>query len=136
MKNLVLSTLIAAAATSSAGCFFESDDGGGNVSLAWSLKSTNAGQIAGGVSSNPDIAAACPPGADTARLFALSTFGGLPFEDKFDCIDGRGEIADLEPGEYDVWIQLSDFVGATKFAESFSQRVQVRSGAVTPTTQA
>jgi hypothetical protein len=125
MKNLVVSTLFAAAAVSLAGgCIFVSDDdppigGLGDIDISWSLKSTDqAGNT---------IAANCPVGADTATLFALPE-GAPPasaFSDKYDCIDGGGTIADLEPGRYIVWVRLSDFNGTTRFAESGSQVIDV-----------
>lgn len=133
MKNLVFATLIAAAASQAAGCIIFSDDdnpsGLGDIHVTWSLKSTNPT-----LPNNPDVVnAPCPAGATTATLFALPA-GAPPssaFQDKYDCIDGTGTIADLEPGTYTVWVQLQDTSGATKFAESFSQDVQVLSNNVT-----
>lgn len=134
MKNLVLSTLFVAVASQAAGCIFVSDDDGpnpgdlGDVSISWALKSTDAG-------GNP-IAAGCPAGATSAILFALPV-GAAPstaFQDGYDCIDNSGVIGDLEPGTYDVWVQLTDTNVAVKFAESFSQRVTVTGGSVTPVT--
>jgi hypothetical protein len=123
MKNLVLSTLIVAAASQAAGCIFVSDDdpsgGLGEIQVTWNLKSTNA--------AGDTIAAGCPAGADTAKLFALP-LGAPPasaFIDNWDCIDGTGFISDLDPDIYTVWVQLSDFNGTTRFAESFSQDITV-----------
>lgn len=131
MKNLVLSTLIAAAATSSTGCFFESDDGGGNVgtiAFTWALKSTDAG--------GNTIPAGCPAGGDSATLFALRE--GAPissaFSDTYDCVDGRGTMSDLEPGTYTVWVRLGTGLGESRVAESGSQVVQVFDGNSTPAT--
>jgi hypothetical protein len=130
MKNLVYSTLIAAVASQAAGCIIiDGDDGGGSlgaVEISWALKSTDQ-------AGNP-IAAGCPQGANTATLFALPAGAqvGAAFQDKYDCIDGRGVIADLEPGSYTVWVSFTDFAGATKFAESSSQVLNVNSGATTP----
>lgn len=136
MKNLVLSTLFVAVASQAAGCIFVSDDDPnpgdlGDISVSWSLKSTNAA-----VPGNPDVAAACPAGATSAILFALPV-GAAPstaFQDGYDCVDNSGVIGDLEPGTYDVWVQLTDTNVAVKFAESFSQRVTVNGGSVTPVT--
>lgn len=124
MKNLVLPTLIAALASQAAGCFFggNSNSNLGNIQVSWALKSTDA-------AGNP-IAAGCPAGATTATLFALPT-GAPPssaFQDKYDCVDGGGLIGDLDPGLYTVWVRLTDTSGATRFAESGSQDIQVNAG--------
>ena len=136
MKNLVLSTLIAAVASQAAGCIiFSDDDGGtpsdlGQVRLTWTLKSTDVA-----APGNPDVAGACPVGADTATLFALRAGDNAAnaFQDKYDCIDGTGVLSDLEPGNYTVWVQISDHDGVTKFAESFSQDITVFAGNTTAT---
>ena len=129
MKNLVLPTLIAAVASLAAGCIIFADDGNsglGYIQVTWSLKSTDVG-------GNP-VAAGCPAGADTAILFALAA--GAPvssaFQDKFDCTAGGGTIADLDPGDYTEWVQLTDHAGATKFAESGSQSFHVNANATQP----
>ena len=121
MKNLVLPTLIAAVASLAAGCIFADDgsSGLGSIQVSWALKSTDAG-------GNP-IASGCPAGSDTAVLFALPT--GAPvasaFQDAFNCTDGAGVIGDLEPGDYTVWVQLTDHPVAVKYAESGSQQIHV-----------
>ncbi|HVV86076.1 MAG TPA: hypothetical protein VHE35_23615 [Kofleriaceae bacterium] len=123
MKTLVSFTLFAAIASQAAGCIIFSDDDGtsglGEIQVTWSLKSTD-GQ-------GNTIAAGCPAGATSATLFALPD-GAPPssaFQDKYDCTDGRGTIADLDPGNYTVWVDLTDTSGATLFAESASQEVSV-----------
>lgn len=131
MKNLVSSILFAAVASQAAGCIIVSDDTQpiddlGDISISWALKSTNQ--------AGDTIPAGCPVGSDTATLFALPQ-GADPsnaFSDSYDCIDGAGLIADLEPGTYIVWVQLTDHAGTTKFAESGSQIIQVVSGLSTP----
>lgn len=130
MKNLVSSILFAAVASQAAGCIIVSDDTPpiddlGAVRMTWALKSTNPA-----AAGNPDVTAQCPQGADTAILFALPQ-GADPstaFFDQYDCVDGAGTVADLEPGTYVVWTQITDHPGTTKFAESGSQIVQVTSG--------
>jgi hypothetical protein len=138
MKNLVLSTLIAAVASQAAGCIIFSDDDGtttdtlGDIRLSWNLKSTN---VDAADHSNPDTVGACPAGADTITLFALRA-GDNPadaFQDKYLCTDGAGVLADLEPGNYTVWLQLNNHEGTVRFAESFSQDVTVFAGNVTST---
>jgi hypothetical protein len=136
MKNLVLSTLIAAVASQAAGCIIFSDDDGstpsdlGEIRLTWNLLTTKVNE-----QMNPDAPGACPAGADTAKLFALRA-GDNPanaFSDAYDCIDGTGVLSDLEPGNYTVWVQITDHPGTTKFAESFSQDITVFAGNTTST---
>ena len=130
MKNLVLSTLIAAGASLAAGCIISGDDGTttgrGGIEASWDLKSVDA--------QGNTIQAGCPAGATTAEVFALP-LGADPsaaFSDKYDCIDPSGRLADLEAGVYTSWVRFTDTSGAMLFAESASQQVTVGAGNVIP----
>ena len=129
MKNLVLSTLIAAGASLAAGCIISDDgttSGLGSIELSWDLKSVDA--------QGNTIQAGCPAGATTAEVFALP-LGADPsaaFSDKYDCIDPSGRLDDLEAGVYTSWVRFTDTSGAQLFAESASKQVTVGAGNLSP----
>jgi hypothetical protein len=127
MKNLVLSALLFAGLTQAAGCIIVADDtsgdGTGDVTVSWSLKSSDA--------SGNVIAAGCPAGGDTVQIIAQRG-DDLPFTDTFFCSDGAGVADRLPAGNYLVWIQITDGSGVQKFAESSAFPVVVADGATTP----
>jgi hypothetical protein len=124
MKNLVLSAILLAGATALTGCVAA---GEGDVQASWALKSTNLS--AGGAI----IAAPCPVGGDTVLINAMDSTGFV-YTDAYFCTDGVG-IADRLPEDiYTVWVQITSNNGATKFAESSAQLVDVRDGLLTPVT--
>jgi hypothetical protein len=127
MKNLVLSALLFAGLTQAAGCIIVADDttgdGTGDVDVAWALLSSDG--------NGNTIPSACPPGADTIQINAQRG-SDIPFTDKYFC-NAPGGIADrLPPGQYAVWITITDTNGTTKFAESGAYVVDVVDGATTP----
>lgn len=125
MKNLVLSALLFAGLTQTAGCIIESNgDGTGDIDVAWSLRSSDA---AGNV-----ITSMCPAGADTVVVYAQRDIDAQPFSDKFFCNAGGGVATSLEPGQYVVWIQITDTNSVVKYAESAGYLVNVVDGATTP----
>jgi hypothetical protein len=127
MKNLILSALVIGAASQAAGCIIVADDDDtGDAQVTWDLLSADA--------QGNTIAAGCPAGADTAKIFAL--LDGAPvsdaYIDKHDCADLGGFAADLPEGQYLVWVQLTDFAENTIFAESGSLITNIVAGATTP----
>jgi len=127
MKNLVLSALLFAGLTQAAGCIIVADDttgdGTGDVDVTWSLKSSDANGTV--------IPSSCPPGADTIEINAQRG-SDIPFTDKYLCSSPGGLADRLPPGQYAVWITITDTSGATKFAESGSYLVDVVDGAISP----
>ena len=115
MIRFAISALCIGAVGLASGCFIvvDDDDDGGDLLLSWTT--------------DPD----CPPGANTAELVAAPSSGSRPFTDLFNCTDGIGEIADLPPGIYDVFINITDDSRNTVFATSFAERdVEVFDGDV------
>jgi hypothetical protein len=127
MKNLILSALVIGAASQAAGCIIVADDDDtGDAQVTWDLLSADA--------QGNTIAAGCPAGADTAKIFALLDGAqvGDAFIDKHDCADGGGFASDLPEGQYLIWVQLTDFAENTIFAESGSLITNIVAGATTP----
>jgi hypothetical protein len=136
MKKLVLSALLFAGLSQAAGCIIVADDTTstcasdpnasictGNVSATWSLKSSDAG---GNV-----IAAACPSGGTTVRIFSQHGTDA-PYTDDFTCAAGTGVATQLPVGDYLVWMQITDSTTTQKFAESAAQPVIVTDAGTTP----
>ncbi|MEZ4401067.1 MAG: hypothetical protein R3B06_13670 [Kofleriaceae bacterium] len=122
MKNLVLSAFILGGL--SQGCIITQPDPAGDVQVTWSLHSSDAnGQV---------TAATCPAGGTSLTILSQPASGGAAYEDKFFCSDLSGTATDLPPGNYLVWIRITDTSGATKFAESAAYPVTVGDNAVTP----
>lgn len=126
MKNLVLSAMLLGAASQLAGCIIVADDTTdpttGDLDVGWSLSSSNltTGAITPGT---------CP--GDTVKVNAVRE-GDTPYSSKLNCVDGSGPFLDLPAGTYTVWMEITDFSGVTKFAQSAEQTVTVTAGAVTP----
>jgi hypothetical protein len=127
MKKLILSALVIGAASQAAGCIIVSDDDAtGDAQVTWDLLSADQNGNA--------IAAGCPDGATTAKIFALPN-GASPgdaYIDKYDCTAGGGLAADLPEGRYLVWVALTDTSENTLFAQSGSLVTDIVAGATTP----
>jgi hypothetical protein len=116
--------LIALVASQAAGCIIESgdDDDGGEfalVSATWSVRSAV---------SNSDVG--CPPGYDTAALYnqpvdANGNNVGAVVVDLFNCADGAGTSAPLDPGLYLTWVEIANHDNTDVFAQSLSAFVDV-----------
>ena len=136
MKRFVLASLIALTVSQAAGCIIESgddtgDDGGdfALVSATWSLRSeaTNS-------------AASCPPTFDTAALYnqPVDSAGnnvGPVVVDLFNCSDGAGTSAPLEPGLYLTWVEIANHDNTDVYAKSLSAFVDVTTADKTFNTQ-
>lgn len=109
MKNLVLGTLLSGVvAQLGTGCIIVSDDGGsgnpplpepGAFSVTWTLLGGNAqGEVT------------CPPNGVEMRIIADSNGEAAGGQDiyRYDCVDYEGLADMLEPGVYDVWVELLD----------------------------
>lgn len=130
MKNLVLSALCLAGLSQAAGCIIVSDDappsdGTGDIDVTWALKSSDA-------SGNP-IPVGCPAGGDTVTIFA-QLGDDTPYSDTFFCADGGGTATRLPPGQYAVWVRITDNTRTQVFAESGAFLANVADGAITPIT--
>ena len=92
----------------------------GGANVTWDLRTTNP--------ERDEISAPCPAGATHAVIYSLPTDGSTPYEDRWPCSDGAGTASDLPPGEYQVWVRLSDGSGQTRYAESERRTVTVTAG--------
>jgi hypothetical protein len=109
MKNLVLGTLLSGVvAQLGTGCIIVGDDGGdpnppgpgpGAFLVTWTLLGGSAqGEVT------------CPPNGVEMRIVTDSNgeaAGGQTFF-RYDCVDGAGDADPLDPGVYDVWVELLD----------------------------
>jgi hypothetical protein len=122
-----LSALLFVGLTQAAGCIIVADDtsGGdtGDVDVAWRLLSSDI--------NGTSIPSACPAGADTITIFA-QLGSDTPYTDKFLCNQAGGIADRLPPGQYAVWIRITDTQGAIMFAESGAHIVDVVGGGITP----
>src|SRR4051812_29324849 len=77
----------------------DADTTNATINVTWSL--VNAG-----------AAAACPTGATTTAIYAQRPEDTNPFSDIYNCADGTGAAMDLPPGDYTIWVELTDDSGA------------------------
>ena len=123
MKRFVLGTLIAAAASQAAGCVVDNTSDQATVRATWALES---------LPGNTEVQ--CPPGYTTASLYSQEADadgtkipGGLQYIDKFNCEDGFGTSAPMEPSIYRSWIQIENDPGTDVYAKTIEVLLDVRS---------
>jgi len=125
MKHLALTSLFVAVASQSAGCIIYDDDPyapieeDATIVGEWSFKNLAN-----------DAPTGCPAGFDTVRMISqpVDVDGrevGDPYIDLFDCADFRHASALMPPDVYLVWLEVVDRGGASLYAQSTSQYVDV-----------
>jgi len=124
MKNYVLGSLLALAAAPMVACTTSTTDA--HIAASWSFKTLATNSTTG-----------CPSGFDTAALYTQAAdASGAPigtctaasatcFIDLFNCTDNSGVSAPLPPQNYITWLEVTDHSGATVYAQSLSQIVDV-----------
>jgi len=102
-----------------------------HISTTWHLDSVDA-------TTGALTQADCPTGFDTAALHTVranadgtavanctSTVAGTCYVDLFNCTDFAGVTSDLPPGNYLTWVEITDHSGATVYATSTADFVDV-----------
>jgi hypothetical protein len=131
MTRLALSFVMATLVSQSAACVIETrdhDHGGGGgagtdvaaISARWAFRNMADGATT-----------ACPAGFDTIELFTQPVDDrGAPLADPgtdlFDCDARTGLSADLPPDLYQAWIEVWSHDLTTRYAQSLSQVLDVR----------
>lgn len=103
------------------GCTACSIDGSADALLTANWTLTN---IADGT------ATTCPPTFDTAAVYSQPVDAnnapvGQPIIDLFDCDDNTGVTAPLDPGVYQVWVEITSAGGSSVYAKSISAIVDL-----------
>jgi len=102
----------------------------GRMTVTWQLQDWND-------TTKQPKAAACPAGGDTAVVYSLPaglTSPSQALKDLFNCADGSGTTAGLDPGSYTVWVEITSHDGAVLYAQSLSTPVAITSNSNVPET--
>ena len=104
MNKLALTALLSAMLLQVAGCIITTDDDpvGASFDVAWQLSD------------------GCPTSDAAAEVIAQDRATNERFTDIYNCVDGAGVTALLPLGDYDVWVEITDFNGDTLLAQSNS----------------
>jgi hypothetical protein len=131
MKNLVIAALLCTGLVQlGTGCVIVGDDGedpppppppppppgDSGFSVAWIL----LGDLTPDDTEDPLVEIECESPTDLIQVVSDPdpNFDGDEIVDRYDCIDGVGETAALDPGVYDVWVELRTQDGSQLLAQS------------------